>query len=168
MAEWFECKVKYLAPNDQGLIKPVTALSLVDALSFTEAEAKVIDSFKAENNRELTVLAIKRSNIREVVPYGDTANFHKVKVTYSVQEEESEKAKKVVHWLLVNADDPQQATERTNEHLKEMLVPYTVESATLTKFVEILEHDPASGLRKLLRDGNIEMTITHNGEETTV
>ena len=40
MHNWFECKVSYEKMLENGMQKKVTEPYLVDALSFTEAEAK--------------------------------------------------------------------------------------------------------------------------------
>ncbi|HBC37547.1 MAG TPA: phage tail protein, partial [Porphyromonadaceae bacterium] len=41
MYNWFECKVRYDKTLDTGMIKTVTEPYLVDAMSFTEAEARI-------------------------------------------------------------------------------------------------------------------------------
>ena len=43
MANWFECKVRYDKLQENGAVKKVTEAYLVDALSFTEAEARIIE-----------------------------------------------------------------------------------------------------------------------------
>ena len=43
MALWFECKVRYERMTDKGVVKKVNEPYLVDALTFTEAEARIID-----------------------------------------------------------------------------------------------------------------------------
>ena len=43
MASWFECKIRYDKTQENGAIKKVTEPYLVDALSFTEAEARIIE-----------------------------------------------------------------------------------------------------------------------------
>ena len=43
MANWFECKIRYDKTQENGSIKKVTEPYLVDALSFTEAEARIIE-----------------------------------------------------------------------------------------------------------------------------
>ena len=40
--EWFECKIKYEKTMENGLVKKVNEPYLVDALSFTEAEKRII------------------------------------------------------------------------------------------------------------------------------
>lgn len=43
MALWFECKVGFDKMMENGSVKKVTESYLVDALSFTEAEARIIE-----------------------------------------------------------------------------------------------------------------------------
>ena len=43
MKTWFTCKVKYQKQDDEGRIKNVTEAYLTDALSFTEAEARIYE-----------------------------------------------------------------------------------------------------------------------------
>ena len=42
MHTWFECKIRYEKTMENGMQKKVTEPYLVDALSFTEAEARII------------------------------------------------------------------------------------------------------------------------------
>ena len=42
MHTWFECKIRYEKVMENGMNKKVTEPYLVDALSFTEAEARII------------------------------------------------------------------------------------------------------------------------------
>ena len=41
MHTWFECKIRYEKVMENGMQKKVTEPYLVDALSFTEAEARM-------------------------------------------------------------------------------------------------------------------------------
>ena len=43
MHTWFECKIRYERVMENGMNKKVTEPYLVDALSFTEAEARIIE-----------------------------------------------------------------------------------------------------------------------------
>lgn len=43
MALWFECKVRFDKTMENGIVKKVTEPYLVDALSFTEAEARITE-----------------------------------------------------------------------------------------------------------------------------
>ena len=139
MSNYFEAQVSYLQQNEKGLIKAVKETYLIDALSFTEVEAR-LSAELAGSNRQITVNAIKRSDVKELVIIGDTDFWFKVKVTYSVNDEESEKAKKITLVLLVNANDIDEASERAREHLKEMLVPFEIPKAEKSKIAEVFEY----------------------------
>jgi len=141
MSAYFEVQAKHLQQQDNGLIKAVKTLLLIDALSFTEAEARITEELA--QSREFVVTTIKRSNIAEIVEVGDSDLWFKVKVTYTMADEDSDKEKKVSLYLLVNAFDVTEAKERTEEHLKEMLVPFEVPSVVETKFAGVLHYDIA-------------------------
>ncbi len=43
MHNWFTCKIRYEKTMENGMNKKVTEPYLVDALSFTEAESRIIE-----------------------------------------------------------------------------------------------------------------------------
>ena len=49
MHTWFECKIRYEKVMENGMQKKVTEPYLVDALSFTEAEARIIEEMTPFN-----------------------------------------------------------------------------------------------------------------------
>ena len=74
MNEWFECKVKYERTMDDGKVKKVNEPYLVDALSFTEAEERIIEERKHYMSGEFQVSDIKRALRRIVGIYELDAN----------------------------------------------------------------------------------------------
>jgi len=124
---------------DNGLIKSITEQYLVNSMSFTECEARVL-SEQGEGVREVTCQAIARSNIKEVVFYGDTDLWFKVKVCYNLMDEDTEKEKKISTYILVNANDAREAYDRCAEHLKEMLVPFQIPKVEETNFVDVYDY----------------------------
>lgn len=146
MAEWFEAKVSFLRMMENGLVKKISEQYLVDSHSFTECEARVLQE-QGDGVREIAVATMKRSPIKEVVYYGDTDLWFKVKVTYSAIDEATEKEKKITTYLLVNASNVIEATQRTEEHLKEMLVPYQIPKVEESKIVDVFEH--VSGTKRV-------------------
>jgi hypothetical protein len=149
MSEWFHTKVKFLRQMDNGLIKQITEQYLVDAMSFTETEARVMKEV-GEGMREVTMMSVARSPIKEVVFYGDTDLWFKTKVTYSLMDEETEKEKKITTYFLVNANDVKEAYERTEEHLKEMLVPFQIPKIEESPIIDVYQYEKpvGPGLRK--------------------
>lgn len=167
MPEYFLTKSKFLQQQDNGLIKAVTEQHLVDALSFTEAETRIQQELA--DSRELVLVSCARSKIREVVERQDGGLWFKVKVTYVVAPEDSEKEKKITLELLVEADDAQEAYEYTQEHLKEMLVPFEIPEVKETKIVSVFHY--IGGLRAQAsqpakaENPNAAIDAKHNEEE---
>lgn len=64
----FECKIRYEKVAENGMNKKVSEQYLVDALSFTEAEARIISEMTPFISGEFTVSDIKRSNYSELFP----------------------------------------------------------------------------------------------------
>jgi hypothetical protein len=150
MSEYFQAKVSSLQQQSNGLIAKVVETYLIDAMSFTEAEARAIK--ESEGSREVTAVAIARSPIKEVVMYGDTDQFFKVKVQYSLMDEATEKEKKVTTYFLVNANDAKEAYERTEEHLKEMLVPFTIPKIEESPIIEVYQYEKQAPAGYVKRD----------------
>lgn len=138
METWFQCKVKYMTTSSNGLAKSISEQYLVDAMSFTEAEALLIEEI-AEGHKEFMVMSVARSQISEVVYYGDTEYWFKCKVTYLTVDADTEKEKKVVSYLLVNASDVKESWDRVEEHLKEMTVNYQVPKIEESPIVGVIE-----------------------------
>jgi len=60
----FEVKVKYQPCGKQD---EVTETYLVDAMSFTEAEAKIIENLACYSNNDIQILTERKSSIKEVL-----------------------------------------------------------------------------------------------------
>lgn len=63
---WFECKVRYDKTMENGMQKKVTEPYLVDALSFTEAEARIVEEIKPFISGDFSVTNIRRANYKDV------------------------------------------------------------------------------------------------------
>ena len=67
MNYWFECKVSYERQADSMGMKKVSESYLVDALSFTEAEKRIIKEVRPfVSVGELEVVNIRRARIAEL------------------------------------------------------------------------------------------------------
>lgn len=138
MRTWFLCKVKYEKENEQGLLKNIVAQYLVDAVSFTEAEAILHDRLGSQIRGDFQVTGISKSNIVDVFFYDDADIWYKCKISYLVADGEGGKEKKVTQYMIVTAEDAKQAFDRIQESLSNMLVsfrlPDIVESAIVSVF----------------------------------
>ena len=65
-ANWFICKIRYEKVMEDGLQKKVTEQYVVDALSFTEAEARIMEEMSHYISGEFEVVEIDRCVFKEV------------------------------------------------------------------------------------------------------
>ena len=71
---WFTTKVRYEKTRENGSLKTITEPYLVDALSFTEAEARITNEMMPYTSGAFSVSAVKRSNISEIFcPHAEAA-----------------------------------------------------------------------------------------------
>lgn len=94
MATWFECKVRYDKMQENGAVKKVNEPYLVDALSFTEAEARIIEEQTPYISGEFSVSAVKRTRIAEIFFNEDGDRWYMVKVAFITIDERSGVEKK--------------------------------------------------------------------------
>ena len=64
-AEWFECKIRYEKTMEDGMQKKVTEAYTVDALSFTEAEQRIMEEMSSYISGEFEVADIKKLFIKK-------------------------------------------------------------------------------------------------------
>ena len=139
MKTWFMCKVKYQKEEENGRMKNVTDTYVVDAMSFTEAEARIYEELGSIIRGDFMVSGISKSKLIDIFHYDDSDVWYKCKITYSVAEE-SGKEKKITNYMLVSAQDVRQAYDRIHESLNNMLVTFSVPEVTETNIVEIFPY----------------------------
>lgn len=140
MNTWFVCKVKYLKEGPDGSLKSVSEQFLVDAMSFTEAEARIYDEIGQMVRGEFTVTGITKSKIADVFFYDDSQTWHKCKISYALESEEGGKEKKITQQMLVSAPDVKTAYDRIYESLNNMLVTFKVPEVVESPIVEIFPY----------------------------
>ena len=141
MRTWFLCKVKYAKENEQGLLKNITEQYLVDAVSFTEAEAVLYDRLASQIRGDFQVTGVSKSNIVDVFEYEDSDLWHKAKVTYLIVDGDSGKEKLVVQYMIVTAQDVKEAYDRILQSLSNMLVSFRVPKVEETPIIEVFPYE---------------------------
>ncbi|HBK28722.1 MAG TPA: hypothetical protein DDZ04_02435 [Parabacteroides sp.] len=144
MHNWFECKISYDKVLENGMQKKVTEPYLVDALSFTEAEARIIEEIKPFISGEFTVTDIKRARISEIFFNENGDRFYKIKVFYITLDEKSGAEKKTAAMMLAQASTLKEALGVLEEGMKGTLSDYTVASITETMLMDVFPFDADS------------------------
>ena len=133
MEKYFEVKVKYDKTQEDGMQKKVTETYLVDALSFSECEDRIIDEMKVYISGEFEVNAIQKARYSELVESEDTSadKWYKCKLQFITLDEKTEKEKKsAVHYLVQGS---------SLENAKNNMVKFMSTSSIDYEFVEIKE-----------------------------
>ena len=134
---WFECKVKYVKVDESGKEKKVSEPYLVDAVSFTEAEARIHIELEKMIHGDFILTNISKSNISELFPNENGDRWFKAKTSFVTLDEESGKEKKSNNYMLVEANNVKDAYEFLTEGLSDMLVPFEIPSVTESPIMDV-------------------------------
>ena len=139
MHTWFECKIQYEKTMENGMNKKVTEPYLVDALSFTEAEARIIEEVSPYISGEFTIADIKRANYTELFfCEEDSADrWFKCKLTFISLDEKSGAEKKTSSNVLVQAADLRDAVKKLDEGMKGSMADYIISSMAETAIMDV-------------------------------
>lgn len=137
MTTLFETKIRYDKMMENGRVKKVTEPYLVDALSFTEAEARIIEEMRPFISGEFSVSAIKRTKISEYFANPAAEHYWLVKVNFISIDEKTATEKKTASYILVQADDADSASETFVENMKGTLGDYEIAGINETAYVDV-------------------------------
>ncbi len=144
MRTWFTVKMKYAKHMEDGAVKRVSEAYLFDAGSFTEAEARAIEEVAMAIKGEVLVTNIAKTDLADVIHYGDCDTWYKVKVSFVSYDADTEKEKRQASNVLVNAPDLIEAVKRTNENFKDSISSFEILAATISPIVEIYAYDDSA------------------------
>lgn len=140
MSNWFLAGIRFDKTLEDGSQKKVTESYLVDALSFTEAEARITDEMQPLISGEFKVESLKRAKLSEAF-FGEGDKYYKVKVSYITLDAQSGREKKTPAYMLVQASTIDEAKSRFAEGMKGTMADYVVESITETKVVDVFPYE---------------------------
>lgn len=147
MALWFECKVRYDKTMENGAIKKVNEPYLVDALSFTEAESRIIEQITPFISGEFSISAVKKTKIAEIFWDETGDRFFMVKVNFITLDEKSGMEKRSASFILVQANDFEGAFRRFMEGMKGSAADFEIASIAETPLMDVYPVD-LSGSKK--------------------
>ncbi|MDH6358066.1 DUF4494 domain-containing protein [Parabacteroides sp. PF5-9] len=167
MHNWFECKVSFEKIMENGMQKKVTEPYLVDALSFTEAEARIIEEIRPFISGEFTIADIKRARFSELF-FNETGDrFYKIKVYFITLDEKSGAEKKTAAQMLAQASTLKGAIDVLEEGMKGTLADYTIASVNETALIDVFPFD-ASKVPAVKSEEELIATHRQRSEEDIV
>ena len=141
-ANWFECKIRYEKIMDDGLQKKVTEAYVVDALSFSEAEERIIEEMSSYISGEFNVTDIKKASYGEIFfddsPTAD--RWYKAKLQFITLDEKTDKEKRSNVNFLVQAGSFNGAVKNIDEEMSKGMNVYEIASVAETMLMDVYEH----------------------------
>lgn len=141
-ANWFEGKVKFIRIGEDGRERKVAEVYLLDAMSYTEAESRIIREMEGITSGEFWITGLKKSNVTEVVESTDVNDdrWYKAKVAIVDADEVSGREKRSFLYYLVAASDASRALENLNKALETFLVPWEVVSVSDSQVSDVFPY----------------------------
>ena len=142
MSQWFETKVKYdKTMLDTGAIKSVTEPYLVDALSFTEAEARITKEMEPFVSGDLTVTAVRKVRFEDVLYHEGGDRWYKVKINMITIDEKTGAEKRSASFSLVQASEFKLALDYFLEAMKSVLFDFEIVNITEMAYIDVFGAD---------------------------
>ena len=141
-ATWFECKIRYEKTMEDGLPKKVSEVYVVDALSFSEAEERIMEEMLPYNLVDIEIVDVKIAPYREVF-FSDNNladQWFKAKLSFITIDERTDKEKRTSMMYLVNAGNISSAINNIDEVMSGTMIDYATTSISATKIFDVFEY----------------------------
>lgn len=140
MNKWYLCKVAYERQADEMGMKKVTESYLVDALSFTEAEERVIKEVTPfVSVGELEVVNIRPMRLAELILDGESGRYYRAKVDLTTIDSGGNDRKTSVA-MIVQADSLLEGTKSLLAHLDSGLSAYELISIGELDILDVYQY----------------------------
>lgn len=146
MHNWYECRISYVKTLETGKNKKVTEPYLVDAISFTEAESRIITEMTPYISGEFEVSAVKKERISELFrdPLDEGDIWYRCKVMFITLDEKSGMEKKSASTMLVQAKDFQSAVKNLEDGMKGTMSDWVIHTITETPLLDVFAFDASA------------------------
>jgi len=141
-AKWFEVTVRYDRQAEDGAMKKVNEVYVVDALTFGEAEETVTEDTATLSSGEFEVKKINPATYHEIF-FSDAAaddRWYKAKLMFIVLDEEKQKEKRSAVTYLVQAASVGGALKNIQEAMSTTVSDYVIANISETTIMDVLEH----------------------------
>jgi len=139
---WFECRIKYEKMQEDGIEKKVTETYTVDALSFTEAEQRIMEEMSSYISGEFEVSDLKKAPYKEIF-FSDSEladRWYKAKLQFITIDEKTEKEKRSSVNYLVQAGSFGSALKNIEEAMGGTMIDYVVAAMNETTIMDVFEY----------------------------
>ena len=140
MSKYIETRIRYDKMHENGVVKPTTEAFLVDALSFTEAEARIVKEQTPYISGDFTVSAVKKSNIAEIYRDDSGDKWYKAKLMFTTIDERTAAEKRKASHILVQASDFRNALENVLDCMKGTMADFEIAAIAETNIMDVYDY----------------------------
>ena len=143
-AIWFEAKIRYEKTMEDGCLKKVTETYVIDALSFGEAEKRILEEMASYVSGEIDVCGLKIAPYKEIFfADSDMADrWYIAKLAFITIDEKTDKEKKTRACYLVNAGNINAAIKNIEEQMAGAMIDYDTINVSETQILDVFEYKP--------------------------
>ena len=141
-AMWFECKIRYEKVMEDGTPKKVNEVYVIDALSFSEAEERIMEEMSSYISGEIKLVDVKIAPYKEIF-FADNnlaERWFKAKLSFITIDERTDKEKRTSMMYLVNAGNISSAINNIGEVMSGTMIDYVTTSISATKIFDVFEY----------------------------
>ena len=144
VSKYYEVKIQYQKTLEDGKEKKVTEQYVVEALSFTEAESRIIEEMTPFIDGDFDVVSEKIAPYNEIFlsdNYYSDDKWFVSKVTFITIDEKTEKEKKQTFRYLVQAATSELALDYTKEMLSHGMSDYRIDAVKDTPTLDVFLYE---------------------------
>ena len=133
---FFKLKVKYLIQDpDKGSIKKKTSEYVLKAVSFTDAEASLLECLK--DDFEYNLVSCSKFNIQDVRIDETKEDYFKVKIVSTSSDIISGKTSKIIDNYIIQGDNIEDVNKSIKQLLSGSVMDYEIENIQKTKIEKV-------------------------------
>ena len=127
---------------EDGMPKKVVEIYTVDALSFSEAEERIMEEMSSYVSGEIDIVDLKIAQYKEIFfADSDLADkWYKAKLAFITIDEKTDKEKKTSVFYLVNAGNINSAIKNIDEVMGGTMIDYQTLTVSETNIMDVFEY----------------------------
>lgn len=144
MKRWYTVKVKYtkmIEKNGEEVYKQISESFLLQATSFTEAEAVITEEISSQASGEFLVQAMSLTDVVEIHRTEDGENqWYLCKIVIS-EEDDKGKISKIKQNYMIQGESVKGATKILEDVLSDAMFDFEITNISLSNIIDVLENE---------------------------
>lgn len=141
--KFFIVGVRYEKTLEDGTEAMTTEQYVVDALSWTECEARTLDNMKVYASGDLDITAMKKTQFSELFlsDVDDEDKYYECVMNFITIDEKTQKKKRTKVRYLVQGKSLENARKNIDEAMCKTMIDYDITSIKETSIMDVFLHD---------------------------